>query len=231
MNSEFFKQISIAISEDRINAYRRDGTGELITMSRYLWNIAVCESFYSPLQTAEIALRNAANRSFADLYGPDWYDKAPLRPLNQSQVGEAKAKITRMGKSVTPCRMTEELHFGFWTSFFNKANSATPMASKLLKTGFRHCPKQQRNIKFQRQRWNLIRTLRNSVFHHERIIHWKNLADRHRLLIETLGWLSPELQEMIEKLDRFNEVYAAGIDPWSEKIKSHWPAIEREGES
>ena len=122
MNSDFFKQISIVISDDRINAYRQDNVNELIALSRYLWNIAVCESLYSSLQTAEIALRNAANRSFADLYGADWYDKAPLRPLNQSQVGEAKAIITRMGKSVTPGRMTEELHFGFWTSFFNKAN-------------------------------------------------------------------------------------------------------------
>ena len=230
MNSEFFKQISIAISKDRINAYSRDGAGELIAMSRYLWNIAVCESLYSPLQMAEIALRNAANRAFSEIYGPQWYDNAPLQPLNQNQIGQAKAKITRMGKSVTPSRMVEELHFGFWTSFFNRANSKTPMAAKLLKTGFRHCPKRLRNIKLQRSRWNLIRTLRNSVFHHERIIHWKDLSNRHECLIETLGWLSPELREMAQKLDRFKDVYSENIHPWSEKIKNHWPKEEKADE-
>ena len=63
MNSNFFEQISKAVSHDRLNAYRQDGVNELITLSRYLWNIAVCESLYSPLQMAEIALRNAANKA------------------------------------------------------------------------------------------------------------------------------------------------------------------------
>lgn len=87
----------------------------------------------------------------------------------------------------------------------------------------RHCPKKQRDIISQRNRWNQVRTLRNSVFHHERIIHWKDLSGRHYHLVEALGWLSPELKEMAEKLDRFEKVHSENIHPWSEKIRDHWP--------
>jgi hypothetical protein len=35
--------------------------------------------------------------------------------------------------------------------------------------------------------------------------------------------MSPELEDMVLKLDRFTETYRNGIDPWLEKIKQHWP--------
>ena len=223
MNSDFFNHIKQAISEDRINSYGQDGATELVILSRYLWNIAICQALYSPLQMAEIALRNAANQAFTGQYGIDWYDKAPLLALHQTQIGNAKSKIAKQGKAITLSRVVEELHFGFWVSFFNKSNSNNPLTLALLKNDFKHCLRNERNIRFQNNRWNLVRNLRNCVFHHERIIHWKDLARQHNLLIETIGWISPELQEMAQRLDCFSETYSAGIDPWKEKIRNHWP--------
>ena len=59
MNSDFFTQLELALATERLDAYRRDGADEITTFSRYLLNMALCEALYSPIQFAEIALRNA----------------------------------------------------------------------------------------------------------------------------------------------------------------------------
>ncbi len=224
MDSDFFCKISVALSPDRLSVYRQDGADERITLARYLWNIALCETLYSPLQMAEIALRNAANQAFSQKFNvPDWYDKAPLTPWAHLKVGEAKRKIADNQKRITPGRVISELHFGFWTSFFNNYHAQTGLGACLLKKGFRNCPKSERNQKSQEKRWNEIRLLRNRIFHHERIIHWTNLSDQHKRLLELIGWISPEIKDMSLRLDRFLEIYKAGIDPWKEKIQNHWP--------
>jgi hypothetical protein len=85
-------------------------------------------------------------------------------------------------------------------------------------------PNSQRTRKTLSTRFNRIRTLRNRIFHHGRIIHWKDLPQQHTEILEAIGWISPELKELTEKLDTFPATYAAGIAPWTEKIRSHWPA-------
>ena len=57
MDGEFFTHIESILATERLDAYRQDGADEITTLSRYLLNMALCESLYSPLQFAEIALR------------------------------------------------------------------------------------------------------------------------------------------------------------------------------
>jgi hypothetical protein len=65
MNSAFFQQIEGILHTERIDAYRQDGAGHAVTLSRYLLNIALSESLYPALQFAEIALRNAVHRELS----------------------------------------------------------------------------------------------------------------------------------------------------------------------
>jgi len=46
------------LAEERLASYGGDGADAPTQLARYLWNMALCESLYSPLQLAEIALRN-----------------------------------------------------------------------------------------------------------------------------------------------------------------------------
>ena len=69
----------------------------------------------------------------------------------------------------------------------------------------------------------VLRELRNRVFHHERILHWKDLDVRHAAMLETIGWISPELEELTLKLDRFTATRNAGTQPWMDKLTRHWP--------
>ncbi|MFZ4780339.1 MAG: hypothetical protein ACOYM3_33725, partial [Terrimicrobiaceae bacterium] len=88
---------------------------------------------------------------------------------------------------------------------------------------FPHAPKLERNIRNLDSRLTRIRDLRNRVFHHERIIHWKDLDAQHSAILELVGWISPELRELARTLDRYTPVRKAGTDPWIDKLRRHWP--------
>ncbi len=224
MNSDFYSKISTAVSKERLDAYGQDGVDEATTLGRYLWNAAVCETLYSPLQMVEVALRNSAHRAFSQHYSTDtWYNLAPLTLLGHKQLEEAERNLKKFNKPLTPGHIVSELNFGLWTAFFNKAHLRTGLGAVILKAVGSRCLKSQRRQPFQDQRWDRIRRLRNRIFHYERIIHWKDLPDQHETLLETIGWISPELEEMSRKLDRFAPVYNHGIDPWVAKLRSHWP--------
>lgn len=68
------------------------------------------------------------------------------------------------------------------------------------------------------QRWTQIRELRNRVFHHERIIHWKDLNQQHESILEVIAWMNTDLAEMAKRVDRFPELRKAGLTPWLKKI-------------
>jgi len=225
MNNRFFKGVETALAVERLDAFRQDGASPAITLSRYLWNMALCESLYSPLQIAEVALRNAVHTCLSDRFSAnDWYTTPGLLlGWQMDWVDKATRKLSNRKIPVLPSEVVVELHFGFWTGFFNKAHEDKGIAHFLVKPVFRHAPKHERVASKLGIRWNRVRSLRNRVFHHERILHWEDLSDQHATMIQTIGWISPELREMAEALDRFTPIHSAGIDPWKEKIQNYWP--------
>ncbi len=231
MQRDFFEKLQAILSAERLSVYGRDEPGHGTVMARYLWNIAICESLYSPLQMCEVALRNAIHGAMTACYGqPQWYDTLDLVAWGYSQVGDAKQKIAKRGKPVTPGRVVAELHFAFWTSLFeDHYEQQTKFLPRGIKKVFPALPKSQHNRKRIKARLERIRQLRNRVFHHERVIHWKDLADQHADIMETIGWISPELADMALKLDRFAETHEAGIDPWIAQLRNHWPAKPSSG--
>ena len=59
MNSSGYDQIIQTLAPERLGAYGTDSDQPQLILARYLLNMALCESLYSPLQMAEIALRNS----------------------------------------------------------------------------------------------------------------------------------------------------------------------------
>jgi len=226
MQQDFFKKLEAALSSDRLSSYGMDKPGSCTVMARYLWNIAICESLYSPLQMCEVALRNAIHTAMTALFGqPAWYDAIDLVAWGYQQVGDAKTKIAKSGTAISPGRVVAELHFGFWTSLFeDHYERNTRFLPKGIKKVFPGLPKSQHKRKDIKSRLERIRQLRNRVFHHERVIHWKDLSEQHGSIIQTIGWVSPELADMAHKLDRFLETYQRGIGPWLDQLNHHWPA-------
>jgi len=225
MNSAFFQQIEDILHTERIDAYRQDGADECLTLARYLLNMALSESLYPALQFSEIALRNAIHTALSDRYSTDsWYDVISGIPTWQlDKIQEAEVSLRKDGKAVTPGRMVSELNFGFWTGFFNKAHARSGLGHYLARNVFVRAPKPERDLAKLDNRWKDIRDLRNRVFHHERILHWKDLDARHQAILNLISWISPALYELAYALDRFAPIRQAGLKPWIKKLQSHWP--------
>lgn len=226
MNPAFFQQIEGILHAERIDAYRRDGADPTLTLGRYTLNMALSESLYPALQFAEVALRNAIHQAMTTRCGTDaWYDKraARLTQWQIAQIADAKASLTKHGKAVNPGRMVAELNFGFWTGFFNKAHGQTGIGHYLASAIFPHAPLPEQNLNKLGIRWRNIRDLRNRVFHHERILHWRDIDARHQAILEIISWISPELHDLAKALDRFASLRKAGLKPWLDKLQRHWP--------
>ncbi len=225
MNAVFFEKLEQALAGERLDAYRQDGAVPVVVMARYLWNMALCESLYCPLQISEIALRNAIHAYMtASENNVAWYDSAAgLMSWQREQVEAARKKIRDCGKEVTPGQMVSALHFGFWTCFMNKHHARTGIGYALASRAFSHAPRRERDMRKLDLRLSSVRGLRNRVFHHERIIHWKDLDAQHADILRLIGWISPELRELALALDRYVGIRQAGLDPWVERLRVHWP--------
>lgn len=225
MKLHTFQEIEGILHSERINAYRQDSSSDEEVVSRYLFNVALCEAFYPSLQFAEVALRNAVNFHLCSLCKTEsWYDSpiARLTAWQKLMASEAKKSLLKFCKPITPSRMVAELTLGFWTSFFNKAHARSGLGSYLSKTAFPCAPSFEQYQAKLDKRWQEIRNLRNRVFHHERILHWNDLEARHESVMRIIAWMSPELHKLVESLDRFMVVMSNGSDFWNERLKSHF---------
>jgi len=226
MNPSFFRSLEVLLTTERLDAYRQDKVGPAVTLARYLWNMALCEALYSPLQLAEVALRNSIHREFSARAKTDtWYDvlSNQLPSWQNDQLTHAKQTLVADGKPITPGRVVAALSFGFWTGFLNKTHAGNGLGHTLAHRAFAQAPRSERDLKKLDARWREIRDLRNRVFHHERIIHWSNLPAQHRTLLETIGWMSPEALVLASTLDRFGPTYQQGLAPYLAQIRQHWP--------
>lgn len=215
-------QLAAHMSTERLRAYAAS-TQEMaaspkLVLSRYMLNMALCESLYPALQTCEIALRNAIHAHLtASLKREDWYD-APsfqLTPWATLEVRKAKEKIERAGKPTTAGRVVAELQFGFWTSLFEAHyEQKTTFLPSGIKAVFPHLPKSLHKRKDRKSDLERVRTLRNRVFHHERIVHWTDLEAQHDQILQIIGWISPPLQRMTAAMDRFQSVRKTGLAPF-----------------
>jgi hypothetical protein len=231
MNGTFYSKIQTGLSSERLEAYAvrtADSADDpTATLARYLLNMALCESLYSPLQLCEIALRNAIHHHLCSLMSrEDWFDHSGflLTPWAATEIAKAKTQTTKSKKSVTPGRVVAELNFGFWTSLFeDHYEKQTPFLPSAFKAVFPHMPKSLHKRKERKADLEKIRILRNRVFHHERIVHWKDLDAQHQLILAVISWISPELRQMADALDRFSSLRKSGLTPWLDKLRCHWP--------
>lgn len=211
-----------AISPRRFHPYVADGSDNAMGVARYALNIALSEALYPAIHCLEIALRNAIHKALCQSTGcSDWYDvSTDLNAYQRRIINDAKEKsrekLVKSGRSldqVLPDDVIAELPLGFWTAFFNKRSKST-MSIQLLKPVFRYAPRKKLRLDDIGERTARFRTLRNRVFHHERIVHWVDLPSRHAEIMELISWISPELATICQRHDRFDSVHARGLTPW-----------------
>jgi hypothetical protein len=208
LDTDLASGVAKAVSRPRLASYGR-AANDIEAVARHGRNILLSEAMYPVLHMLEVVMRNSLHDAFREhLRTEDWYDLGWLKPGHAALVRDAKANLAGKGKPATADRVVAELRFGFWCGMFNGAyEDAGGPWPRLLPVVFPRVPKTWRTRPKVRRRIEEARLVRNRIFHHEPIAHLPDLADRHRRLIELLGWLSPEARRHVEHLCRFQPVF------------------------
>jgi hypothetical protein len=204
-----YKDLEHALSLERFGRYLDWAGGDRArAIELYTLNTRLSESFYTPLQALEIALRNRIHSVMTEARHEAWFrdDGALLGERQPDQLAKAIEDIEREGKDAAPGRIVAALTFSFWTSMFGKEYEA------LWQITLHRIASRPGGKGFKRKDFSgplaAIRSLRNRVAHHEPIIMW-NLPKHYDKIIELTGWLSPPAAEWCAANSRFRELYPA----------------------
>ncbi len=245
MKGRYYAALRDLYSPARLDAYARrlgPSADPLDILAYYLWNTALSQALYDPLQALEVGLRNSLHRAAAQHYGQErWFDHPHGPVLEQWQRDEMAKAIKRLNsgdrrrlKTPTPPppstgRVIAELTLGFWVGFFDKRYdpSAHPLwRGTLLIETFPHLPPDEPiavpNRRIYRTRHTLdvrlsrILRLRNRVMHHEPIWYWQDPP--------TIADLGEQHDDVIEVLGWLSPVLRATTE-----LTNTFPAFYAEG--
>lgn len=204
-----FHEVSGSLSSERFAAYRKPGEDDLTVLTRYVWNMQLCEALYPALQCFEVALRNRLHNAIArKTQNPAWlHSTSPLLlTREQDSVQKACDELRHHKKPVEQGRLIAELMFGFWTGLLGGQYHSLWPKPQVLQKAFPGLPATNKPRQVLAARCTEIRHLRNRVFHHEPIWNDPKLAQKHQDLLNAIGWICPATARMTQTADRFAQV-------------------------
>ena len=220
MDKSTFANIEKSISQERLATYKTDGASNETALARYIYNIELCKSLYPLINIFEVTLRNSIDCALTEFFAvPDWNDVIPLMQTEQIMVNEVKNKIKKKGKEYSHPRLVSELTLGFWVALMGKKYNAQKFRSFMIKNMFYDCPSEHKSSATLQKNLAEIRFLRNRIAHHERISHWKDLDQKHDLILDFIRWMSQDMHKIAVNNDTFESVYQNGIAPFERFVK------------
>lgn len=193
-----FDLIKKALSIERFESHRRQSNEpDEIVFARYQWNAVICEHFYGPLRTLEVALRNSFDQAIAArTKDANWLTKIPewLRESEREDIRKAHAFLNDRNRTITQARVVQEMSFGFWTSLLNGRYET--LFHGIGATVFPGLPRSQRTRGNASHRFESIRTLRNRIFHFRRIWNRPNLQGDYDQILEAIAWVNPDARRL-----------------------------------
>ena len=209
MQPEALRNVVKCLSDERINAYGNDHQSAI---SAYTYNILLCESFYPVLHFLEVGLRNAVDRAFTQKLGAKWISDPRCFQMEDAQfdlIAKTKQRLNSEGAPITRGRVIGKAPFAFWTGLLEPAYEHR--WHSVLKTAFPNLEGTARKRATIADRFGVLRTFRNKVFHHDRIAHL-NLEERHAQILEAMGWIDRDLVDYAVALDGFKNRFPVAKD-------------------
>ena len=220
--STFVPDLYLALSQDRLEAYRPTGGTDLDMLTNYFWNIDLIEALVPCMHAVELALRNSLHNALTSHYGTDmwFYQPGVLESGGVINLGKALQDAAQK-PPLQAGKIVAALSFGFWVSLLGgkyERRLWQPNSFALQKTVFPHAAGvSQQAIA---QRFHAILKLRNRCFHHEGIWFRPALLHEHAEIHETIGWINPTLQQAILAVDNFPQAVAGRADV-QVRLKDH----------
>lgn len=189
-----FAAILRAISPDRFNTYLvAAGYDKSRALNLYLWNALLGEAFHTPIQAAEVGLRNGVNLALSNVYTRNWWECKDLFDILDD---ERKADMTLVLRRIRNRKLelytgqvVAGLSFGFWVGILDGRYNPPVWGSQIRKA-FPSFPT-DRARKSLHNSVRTVATLRNRISHHEPLVGRNNLADFSNLMT-LLEWICPE---------------------------------------
>jgi hypothetical protein len=190
------QQLEVLLSKERLTYYAKADFREAIR--DYEQNTLLAEGFYGILQGAEIATRNSIHNAMTTgLSHADWYGYVSWGTRESDALDEAKDKLIKRGKSLSPGGIVAELTFGFWVQLTARKYEKSLWVPYIHKA----FPAITTDRKGLNNRLNGILWLRNRIAHHERILHL-DLRLKYTEIIEAVRWICPITATWIDCTNR-----------------------------
>ncbi|WBZ95797.1 Abi family protein [Chryseobacterium wangxinyae] len=211
------------MSEPRINRYLNAVSLDTRkAMTLYRKNLKLSQEMFTIVSCFEVALRNAIDRHYTNLFGPEWLKDFVLAggQLDTVQSRTTKNIISntkqKLGVSYTHPKLVAELDFGLWRYLFAKPqflaggqNLLQIFPSKPTST-----PTIQYNHTFIFNELAKINDLRNRIAHHEPICFVPNNAvintnytrQSYNLIVQFFRWMNINESELLYGLDHIINV-------------------------
>ena len=196
-----------AMSNKRINRYLTVANGDRVLALRYyMWNLEICEAFYTPLQFAEIVVRNGVLNALVTRYGANWpFDPGFIgrlqhQPQCYSDLMQSIAEERKQHRdALTHEHVASCVSFSFWDHLCTQGWK-TMLWAKGIKQSFPNFPNNTDLVTLQRRIME-VRQWRN------RIMHYKTVFDRqpthkHNEILELLSWSSPDVRDFVRDVSR-----------------------------
>lgn len=194
------------LSPPRFATYVRGCDGNRSrAMALYCWNTEIAAAFYTPLQFAEIAVRNAAIEAIVLEFGTDWHASPGFQFTLPTRVGHMRPRADLQNlasRHRTTGAVAAELKFAFWQQLFVRAQDLR-LWDRHLRDIFPGIP---RNLTVAEAReqihgyLQMIRSLRNRIAHHEPIIS-RDLAADLAAATKLIKWRRPSVAAWIGSIE------------------------------
>lgn len=215
------------ISSERLAAYVNYARGDRwVAIRLYERNTEISEALYGVIQALEITLRNAIHNTLSEqLGGTEWYETSILIESERKALEEAKKKVLDRPATLTPGRVIAELTFAFWGRLFSDSYDKTLWVPYLRKI----FPLKLQDHRSQiRGRLHQLKTLRNRIAHHERLMCGRqHVMQDYADILETIGWINPTIRRWVESTNCCQERFTKPL-PKKPKPTLAVPAQELE---
>jgi hypothetical protein len=201
-----FDTLERYISGERLAAYYRLSRGDQwVAFKLYEKNAGLSGALYGVIQGLEVTVRNSIHNVMSEQLGCDkWYDRFQFAQSERAEIEKAKDSLLEKVQPTTPGRVLSELTFGFWVKLTGRVYEDTlwlPYLSRIFPIRV--------NRAVVHERFVLLKTLRNRIAHHERIIgRTRPLPMEYEQTIEAIRWISPIDADWVEHQNNFKDLYA-----------------------
>lgn len=197
MNSALAKAFRRTISVGRWRTYLRcSGHQQDVAVRLYLWNAAISQSFYFPLQAVEVSLRNVLAAELAREWTQDWWQNPKcliwIGAHGVSRLKKVEGQFHREGRPLNTDQVVASLSLGFWVALLRKENFWTQRRHRVF-------PALKSDVTLSQIRdWiDSVHRLRNRIAHHEPVF-LRDLSREYSVALSVIAAICPDTKEWVQ---------------------------------